>query len=78
MKTWQLATVLMVPVVLGPVYACSSVAPPVAKAQYELDLQGCLDHNHDRATIDTCFAAVRAAWDDAGARPAAILDGGAQ
>lgn len=63
---------------LALVDGCAAVNREVAKDQYTLDLQGCIDHNATRATQQACIAQVQATWTEAGAPPAAILDGGIQ
>lgn len=60
------------------VLGCAAVNREVAKDQYTLDLQGCIDHNQTRATQQACIAAVQATWTEAGSLPAAILDAGVQ
>lgn len=64
--------------VVPHVIACAAVNREIAKDQYTLDLQGCIDHNSTHATQDACIKQVQATWTEAGAPPAAILDGGIQ
>jgi hypothetical protein len=56
--------------------SCAGFNREVAKDQYTLDLQGCIDHNTGRAAQDACIKAVRDTWDEAGAPKAAIHDSG--
>lgn len=50
----------------------------VAKDEYSAGLKACDDTSASRAEDDACKARWRAKWDEAGAPPAAILDGGVQ
>ncbi len=76
MKTWKLATLLLVPVVLGPVYACT--ARETAKDAYTVQTHACVQiYEGDTAAQRSCLDYVRKKWDTAGAKPAAT-DGGVQ
>lgn len=59
--------------IVGVALACTTVA----KTQYGAQLDGCIEKAHSRAEADQCLAAVRLAWDDAGAKPALVfVEGG--
>lgn len=76
MRTWKIATLLMVPVVLGPVYACS--ARQTAKTEYEVQSESCIKiYDGNGAAEKSCLEYVRNKWNAAGAPPAAV-DGGVQ
>ena len=68
--------VLAIAFLVAPILACAP--PTVAKDEYSAGLKACDDTSATRAADDACKAAWRAKWDDAGAPPASILDGGAQ
>ena len=68
-------SVLAAMAVVGLAVACASVNREVAKDQYILDLQGCVQYNATRAAADACIAKVKSTWDEAGA-PKAATDGG--
>lgn len=75
MKTWKIATLLMVPVVLGPVWACS--ARETAKDAYSIQSHACVvafDGNPPKQR--ECVEYVRARWSQLGAPPAAVGDAG--
>ena len=55
---------------------CSCSA--VALTQYKAQLKACDDESTSRSEDENCKTEVRARWDEAGARPAAIIDGGTQ
>lgn len=50
----------------------------VALTQYKAGLKACDDNSASAAEDDKCKAEWRNRWDEAGARPAAVLDGGIQ
>jgi hypothetical protein len=60
--------------VLLPVLACA--ARETAKDAYTLQSNACLVAYTDRAHQVACLDDVRARWTEAGAPPAAALDGG--
>ena len=71
-----LLLVLALALFVAPILACTPAT--VAKDEYSAGLKACDDTSSTRAADDACKAAWRAKWDEAGAPPAAILDGGAQ
>jgi hypothetical protein len=58
------------------IYACATISPEIAKDEYTLDLKGCVKFAKTRDEAVGCFKAVNDKWDEAGARPAAVHDGG--
>lgn len=50
----------------------------ISRTQYGLQLDACIDGAHTKAEADACLAKVRLAWDEAGAAPALVFDGGDQ
>ena len=59
--------------------ACAACPPnTAAKDEYSAGLKACDETSSSRAEDDACKAKWRAKWDEAGAPPAAILDGGIQ
>lgn len=55
--------------VVGAVVACFAVA----RTQYGLQLDSCIDKAATRTQADACMAAVRLSWDEAGASPALVI-----
>lgn len=58
------------------VAGCPSSTVP--NAEYAGQLKACDDTSSTRAEDDACKQRVRDAWNEAGAPPAAVLDGGAE
>lgn len=54
--------------------ACATVA----KTQYEAQKEACVTYSSSRAEADQCLLKVDQVWNEAGSKPAAILDGGGQ
>ena len=50
----------------------------IARTQYGLTLDACIDQAHNRAEADQCIKTVQLKWDEAGAKPALVFDGGAE
>jgi hypothetical protein len=62
--------------ILCAVDGCSK--QETAKDAYYIESQNCITANSSAAMQLSCLNAVRAAWTEAGAPPAAVLDGGIQ
>lgn len=50
----------------------------VAKTQYGAQLDACIDNAKSKAEADDCLKKIRLEWDEAGAKPALVMDGGAE
>jgi hypothetical protein len=50
----------------------------IARTQYGLQLDQCVDDAKSRAEADKCIHDVQLRWDEAGAPPALVVDAGAE